>query len=447
MQRTKSLAFNLMMGAGFLLAVLLALSFQLRAQEILVATVNNNDMVIMQKLSKEFEETSGIKVRWVLLEENLLREKLATDVAMKAAQYDVITINSDETKIWSKMGFLMPLDDLGDDYDYDDIISSIRADLSFDGVMYGAPFYGEGLMTFYRKDLLEKAGLTMPQKPTFADIAAMAEKIDDRENGVYGICLRGKPGWGENTFILSTMADAFGGAWFDMGWEPLLTSDAWHDMLNWYLDVMGKYGPPGSASNGYNETLVLFAAGKCGIWIDATVTAGYLLDPALSSVSDKTAFAPYPITDINPKAAGAAGSWALAIPVNSTERADAAKKFIKWATSKDYVQLVGAREGWLLVPPGTRKSTYQVPQYLDVAAAFAPQVLEVISSVDPNHPSIHEVPYSGAGSVHIPEFPAIGTTLGQNLAAALVGSKTPGEALQETQDFVKRTMQRAGYYK
>jgi len=414
-----------------------------QGQEILVATVNNNDMVIMQKLSKEFEQTSGIKIRWVLLEENLLREKLATDISMKAAQYDVITINSDETKIWSKMGFLMPLDDLGEDYDYDDIIPSIRADLSVDGVMYGAPFYGEGLMTFYRKDLFEQAGIVMPDKPSFDDIALFAEKVHDPENGVYGICLRGKPGWGENSFILSTIADAFGGAWFDMAWEPLLTSNAWRDMLGWYLDVMGNYGPPGAASNGYNEVLVLFAGGKCGIWIDATVTAGYLLDPNLSQISDKIAFAPYPITDINPKAAG---SWALAIPVNSTARADAAKQFIKWATSKSYVELVGAREGWLLVPPGTRVSTYQLPQYRQVAAAFASQVLDVISSVDPNHPSIHPVPYSGAGSVHIPEFPAIGTVLGQNLAAALVGSKTPDQALQDTQKFVKRTMQRAGYY-
>jgi len=442
MKLTKTMK-SLLLGAGIATANVSVAS----AQEILAATVNNNDMIIMQRLSGEFEKETGIKVRWVVLEENSLREKLATDISMKAAQYDVITINSHQTQLWGKMGWLMPLDDFGDDYDYKDIISSIYMNSTVNGVMYGAPFYGEGLMTYYRKDLFNKEGLVMPDKPTFDDIARFAAKLHDPENGVYGICLRGKPGWGENTFLLSTFVNAFGGAWFDMKWEPQLTSAPWNEMLAWYLDVMNKYGPPGASSNGYNENRVLFSTGKCGMWIDATVTAGYLLDPKESVVADKTDFAPYPITEINPNAAGTSGSWGLGIPVNSTANAKYAKQFIKWATSKSYVKLVGEREGWLLAPPGTRTSTYQLPEYRAVAEPFADRVLHAIAAVNPNKPSIHEVPYVGSSSIHIPEFQAIGTTLGQNLAAALVGSKTPEQALQDTQTFVKRTMQRAGYYK
>ena len=217
--------------------------------------------------------------------------------------------------------------------------------------------------------------------------------------------------------------------------------------MDWYLDLMKKYGPPGASSNGYNENRVLFSTGKCGMWIDATVTAGSLLNPKESAVSDKTAFAPYPVTDINPKAAGWSGAWSLAIPASDTAHEAAAKKFIEWATSKAYVKLVGEKEGWLLAPPGTRTSTYKLPEYRKVAAPFADQVLAAISSVNPDKPSIHQVPYVGAGFIDIPEFQALGTTVGQNLAAALAGSKTPDQALQESQDFVKRTMQRAGYYK
>ncbi len=417
------------------------------AEEIVVATVNNNDMIIMQKLTPEFEKETGIKVRWVTLEENSLREKLATDIATKAAQYDVISVNSYQTQIWGKMGWLMKLDDFGKDYDYNDIIPAIRSSLSVNGTMYAAPFYGESLMTYYRKDLFDKAGLKMPAKPTFSDIANFAAKIDDKANGVYGICLRGKPGWGENTPLITTFVAAFGGEWFNMKWEPQLTSKPWHDALDWYLDLMKKYGPPGASSNGYNENRVLFSTGKCGMWIDATVTAGSLLNPKESAVSDKTAFAPYPVTDINPKAAGWSGAWSLAIPASDTAHEAAAKKFIEWATSKAYVKLVGEKEGWLLAPPGTRTSTYKLPEYRKVAAPFADQVLAAISSVNPDKPSIHQVPYVGAGFIDIPEFQALSTTVGQNLAAALAGSKTPDQALQESQDFVKRTMQRAGYYK
>ncbi|OIS93577.1 ABC transporter substrate-binding protein [Brucella cytisi] len=426
---------------------LIGLTIAASAEEIVVATVNNGDMIIMQKLSKEFEKETGIKVRWVILEENSLREKLATDISMKAAQYDVISVNSHQTQLWGKMGWLMKLDDFGADYDYDDIIPATRSSVSVDGAMYAAPFYGESLITYYRKDLFEKAGLKMPEKPTFANIAEFAAKIDDKANGVYGICLRGKPGWGENTPLISTFVAAFGGEWFDMKWQPQLTAKPWQEALGWYLDLMNKYGPPGASSNGYNENRVLFSTGKCGMWIDATVTAGYLLNPKESTVSDKTGFAPYPVTEINPNAAGWSGAWSLAIPVNSTTHEEASKKFIQWATSKSYVQLVGEREGWLLAPPGTRTSTYKSPEYLKVAAPFADQVLHAIASVNPDKPSIHEVPYVGAGFIHIPEFQAIGTTVGQNLAAALAGSKKPEQALQESQDFVKRTMQRAGYYR
>jgi len=313
--------------------------------------------------------------------------------------------------------------------------------------MYAAPFYGEGLMTYYRKDLFTKAGISIPAKPTFADLAEYANKVTDKANGVYGICLRGKPGWGENGALISTFIAAFGGKWFDMKWQPQLTSEPWRQAVSWYLDVMKKDGPPGASSNGYNENRVLFSSGKCGMWIDATVTAGYLLDPKESKVSDTTGFAPFPVTDKNPNAFGWIGPWALAIPSSVTTHLPAAKKFIDWATSQSYIKLVGEREGWLLVPPGTRKSTYSLPEYRKVAAPFADMVLAAIEAVDPTKPSVDQVPYTGAGFINIPEFQAIGTTVGQEIAAALTGSKTEEQALTDSQDYVKRVMEKAGYYK
>ncbi|WP_183832979.1 ABC transporter substrate-binding protein [Aquamicrobium lusatiense] len=417
------------------------------AEEIVIATVNNGDMIIMQKLSKEFEDQTGIKLRWVVLEENTLRERLAADIATKAGQYDVISVNSYQTQLWAKMGWLTKLDDFSASYDYDDFIPATRQSLSVDGVMYGAPFYGESLITFYRKDLFEKAGITMPEKPTLDDLAGFAEKITDRENGINGICLRGKPGWGENTPLITTFVSALGGEWFDMEWKPRLTSEPWRQAMDWYLDVMKKAGPVGAATNGYNENRVLFSSGKCGMWIDATVTAGYLLDPKESQVSDTTGFAPFPVTDKNPQAAGWSGAWALAIPASVTDNAAAAKKFIEWATSKEYARLVGEREGWLLAPSGTRKSTYALPEYQNVAEPFADKVLAAISAVNPTKPTVNEVPYTGAGFIDIAEFQALGTTIGQNIAAALSGSKTADEALQESQAYAERTMERAGYYK
>ena len=433
---------------GGLTAALLASTIAAKAADqttLTIATVNNGDMIIMQKLSPKFEKDTGIKLNWVVLEENVLRQRMTTDIATKGGQFDVMTIGAYETPIWAKQGWLTSLDDLGDTYDYKDLIPQVKDGLSLDGHMYAAPFYAESSFTYYRKDLFEKAGITMPEKPTYAQIAEYAGKVTDKKNGIYGICLRGKPGWGENMAFLGTAVNAFGGEWFDMKWQPQLTTQPWKDTIGWYLDVMKKDGPPGPTANGFNENQALFASGKCGMWIDATSGAGRVYDPKQSQVADKIAFTAAPVTDKNPKASGWFWSWNLAIPT-STKHADAAKRFIAWATSKDYVKMVGESEGWVAAPPGTRLSTYASADY-QKAAPFAPTVLKAIETTDPKHPTVNPVPYTGVQFVAIPEFQAIGTNVGQTIAAALAGQETADAALKKAESTTERTMKQAGYPK
>jgi ABC-type glycerol-3-phosphate transport system substrate-binding protein len=128
-------------------------------------------------------------------------------------------------------------------------------------------------MTYYRKDLVEKAGMTMPDQPTYPQIKEMAAKIHDPANQVYGICLRGKPGWGENMALISTMVNTFGGQWFDQNWNAKIDSPEWKEAVSFYIDLLKNYGPPGASSNGFNENLAMFSNGQCGMWIDGWVSA------------------------------------------------------------------------------------------------------------------------------------------------------------------------------
>ena len=423
-------------------ALMVAVGGAATAEELTIATVNNSDMIIMQKLSPKFEDATGIKLNWVVLEENVLRQRVTTDIATGSGQFDIITIGAYETPIWGKQGWLVALDDLGDDYDYGDLIPQVISGLSADGKLYAVPFYAESSFTFYRKDLFDAAGLAMPDKPTYDQIAGFADKLTDKSKDQYGICLRGKPGWGENMAFVGTMVNAFGGRWFDMEWKPQLTSDAWKQAVTWYVDVMNKDGPPGATANGHNENRALFATGHCAMWIDATSAAGYIYNPKESQVADKTAFTASPITDKNPNASGWSWSWALALPA-STKKADAAKQFVKWATSKDYIQMVGETEGWVSAPPGTRKSTYANPKYI-AAAPFAETVLKAIETTDPAHPTVEPVPYTGVQFVAIPEFQGIGTQVGQSVAAALGGQQTIDQALAAGPAATHRTINHAG---
>lgn len=418
---------------------------QASAQNLTIATVNNGDMIRMQKLTSDFtDKNPGISIEWVTLEENILRQRVTTDIATKGGQYDIMTIGTYEVPIWADLGWLVALDNLGDDYDMDDLLPAIRGGLSLGGKLYAAPFYGESSMVMYRTDLMKKAGLSMPDAPGWDFIAQAARAMTDKPNEVYGICLRGKAGWGENAAFLTAMSNSFGARWFDEKWNPQFDGDAWRNTLRFYVDLMNDTGPPGASSNGFNENLALFQTGKCGMWIDATVAASFVTNPKESTVADSVGFALAPDNGLG-KRANWLWAWSLAIPAG-TAKADAAQKFISWATGKGYLELVASKEGWANVPPGTRTSLYENPAYLS-AAPFAQMTLDSINAADPKNPAVDPVPYVGVQFVAIPEFQGIATAVGQQFSAALAGTVSVDEALQNAQQLTRREMLQAGYIK
>jgi sorbitol/mannitol transport system substrate-binding protein len=426
-------------------SILLMAGTALADTKLTIATVNNGDMIRMQKLTDDFTaKNPGVTVEWVTMEENILRQKVTTDIATKGGQYDIMTIGTYEVPIWAKQKWLVPLDNLGADYDVDDLLPAIRGGLSADGKLYAAPFYGESSMVMYRKDLFEKAGLKMPDAPSWDFIANAARKITDKPGEVYGICLRGKAGWGENMAFLSATANSFGARWFDEKWKPQFDQPEWKQTLEFYINLMKDAGPPGASSNGFNENLALFQTGKCGMWIDATVAASFVSNPKESKVADKVGYALAPDNGLG-KRGNWLWAWSLAIPAGS-KKADAAEKFISWATGKGYAELVASKEGWANVPPGTRKSLYANPKYIE-AAPFAKMTLESINAADPSKPTVKPVPYTGVQFVAIPEFQGIGTAVGQQFSAALAGTTTVDAALKNAQALTEREMMKGGYIK
>ncbi|MDQ0420425.1 sorbitol/mannitol transport system substrate-binding protein [Peteryoungia aggregata LMG 23059] len=424
----------------------LALAGMASAETLTIATVNNGDMIRMQGLTSEFtSKNPEIQVEWVTLEENVLRERVTTDIATKGGQYDIMTIGTYEVPIWSKQGWLLPLENLGADYDVDDLLPAIRSGLTGgDGKLYAAPFYGESSFIMYRKDLMEKAGLTMPDAPTWEFVADAARKMTDRANDINGVCLRGKAGWGENMAFLTATSNAFGARWFDENWKPQFDQPEWKNTLDFYVKLMNDAGPQGASSNGFNENLALFQQGKCGMWIDATVAASFVTNPKDSTVADKVGFALAPDTGLG-KRGNWLWAWNLAIPAGS-QKSEAAEKFISWATSKAYLELVASKEGWANVPPGTRTSLYENPEY-QKAAPFAKMTLDSINAADPKNPTVKPVPYVGVQFVAIPEFQSLGTSVGQLFSAALAGQMPVDDALAQAQSLTEREMTRGGYTK
>ena len=415
-----------------------------------IATVNNPDMIIMAKMAPQFTEKTGIGLKFVTLPENELRQKVTEDVGLGAGQYDIVTIGTYDTPFWGANKWVDSLEPyfakMSDadqkSYDRNDLIKPIRSALSYKGAQYALPFYGESSMLFYRTDLFKAAKLKMPEQPTCDQVYAFAKKLNNPAKGIYGIALRGLPGWGENMAVFGTVINTFGGRWFDMKWQAQFNTPEMRSAFEFYKKIVTEAGEPGATTAGYTECLALFQNAKAAMWYDATVSAGTLMGKD-SKVVGKTGYALAPI--VKKSNAGWLWAWSLAME-SSSKNKDAAFKFLTWATSKEYINLVGESIGWAQVPPGTRESTYSNPKYLK-AAPFAKRTIAAIKNANYDHPTVQDVPYVGVQYVSIPEFQNLGDQVAQQLAAYLSGKQDIDATLKQCQDVSNNVAKEGGYQK
>ena len=416
-----------------------------------VATVSNSQMEDMQSLIGHFTDKTGIKVKFLVLPENDLRQRVTQDVAMKSGNFDIVTIGSYDTPFWGKYQWLEPLDPFFSrmkkserkDYDFEDLLKPIRTVLSRKGKIFALPFYAESSMIFYRKDLFKKAGLKMPERPKWDQVTSFAKKLDNKNSNVSGIILRGMPGWGANMAPFDTFLNTYGGRWFDMDWKPQLDSPEVKEAIRSYSTLASKYGQNGITSDNFPECENAFASGNGAIWYDATSAAGYLSDPKTSKVADKLGFA-YGPTAATQHGAHWLWSWALGIESASRNK-DAAFEFLKWATSKEYIDLVGKELGWVRVPPGTRRYTYESTKYKQ--NPWAEIELKSIEGADPEHPTKDPVPYTGIQYVGIPEFQQLGDEVGRMLSGVLAGQTNVDAMAQQAQQAALQVARQGQYLK
>ncbi|WP_405730660.1 sugar ABC transporter substrate-binding protein [Streptomyces sp. NBC_01537] len=400
-----------------------------------VLMVGNPQMEDIAKLTKDtFTKDTGIKVNFTILPENELRDKVTQDIATKAGQYDVATIGAYEVPIWEKNGWLHELGSYADkdtSFDKADLLKPMVQSLSgSDGKLYALPFYGESSMLMYNKDVMKAKGVTVPEHPTWQQIADIAAKVDGAEAGMRGICLRGLPGWGELGAPLTTVVNTFGGTWFTKDWKAQVNSAAFKKATNFYVNLVKQHGEAGAAQSGFTECLNALSQKKVAMWYDATSAAGSLEDPASSKIAGHVGYAYAPTVET--KSSGWLWSWAWAMP-KTTKNADAASKFMLWASSKKYEKLVGEKLGWARVPAGKRTSTYAIPEYQKAAASFGDITLKSIEGADPTNPGVQPRPTVGVQFVAIPEFQDLGTKVTQEISAAIAGKTSVDKALDDGQ--------------
>ncbi|CAM5700993.1 ABC transporter substrate-binding protein [Streptomyces canus] len=400
-----------------------------------VLMVGNPQMEDIAKLTKStFTKDTGIKVNFTVLPENELRDKVTQDIATQAGQYDVATIGAYEVPIWEKNGWLHDLGSYADkdkSFDKADLLKPMVQSLTgSDGKLYALPFYGESSMLMYNKDVMKAKGVTVPEHPTWQQIADIAAKVDGAEPGMKGICLRGLAGWGELGAPLTSMVNTFGGTWFTKDWKAQVNSGGFKEATKFYVDLVRRHGEAGAPQAGFTECLNALSQKKVAMWYDATSAAGSLEDPSASKIAGHVGYAYAPT--VKTDSSGWLWAWSWAMP-KTTKNANAASKFMLWASSKKYENLVGEKLGWARVPAGKRASTYEIPQYKKAAASFGDITLKSIEGADPANPGVQPRPTVGIQYVAIPEFQDLGTKVTQEISAAIAGKTSVDKALDDGQ--------------
>jgi sorbitol/mannitol transport system substrate-binding protein len=408
-----------------------------------VLMVNNPQMIDLQRLTEaNFTKQTGIHVNFTVLPENDVRDKISQEFSSQAGQYDVASLSNFEIPIYAKSKWIAPLDDYtkaDTQFDQADILPPMTQSLTADdGKLYGEPFYGESSFLMYRKDVLDSAGLTMPEHPTWQQVADIAARVDNKQPGMRGICLRGQPGWGQIFAPLTTVVNTFGGTWFDKNWDPQVSAPAFEQATQFYVNLVRAHGENGAPQAGFTECLNNMVQGNTAMWYDATSAAGSL-EAADSPVKGKIGYVSAPV--VNTKSSGWLYAWSWSIQ-QASKKKDNAWKFISWASSKQYENLVGRQVGWSSVPAGKRASTYQNPDYLAQAKAFAAPTEAAISGADPRNPGTQPRPAIGIQFVDIPEFTDLGTQVSQYVSSAIAGQMSVRSALKRGQRLAEDVSER-----
>src|SRR4051794_221761 len=413
------------------------------ANSINVLMVNNPQMIDLQRLTAaNFTKQTGIGVNFTVLPENDVRDKISQEFSSQAGQYDVASLSNFEIPIYAKSKWIAPFDGYvkaDTAFDQADILPPMTQSLTADdGKLYGEPFYGESLFLMYRKDVLDAQGIQMPAKPTWRDVAKIASQVNDKQPGMAGICLRGQPGWGQVFAPLTTVVNTFGGTWFEKDWTPKVNAPEFKAATKFYVELVRGYGEVGAPQAGFTECLNNLVQGNAAMWYDATSAAGSL-EADDSPVKGKIGYVAAPVELT--KSSGWLYAWSWSIQ-QASKKKDNAWKFISWASSKQYEELVGQKVGWSSVPAGKRASTYENPDYLAVASAFAGPTLSAIQSADPNNPGVQPRPAPGIQFVGIPEFPDLGTQVSQDVSSAIAGRMSVADALKRGQQLAEDVSER-----
>lgn len=388
---------------------------------------NRSELVKMQELLPAFEKENNIKVNWMQLQETPLRSKTGLELSSPSTDIDVIMVDFLFMNKYAKAGYLAPLDEyMGSDSTFreSDYQPPFIDAIKYEGKQYAVPLYQDCNILVYRADLYAKYNLNVPK--TFEELEYNAKVIHENEPGVAGITMRGQRGQGVNEWTWPTFLRGFGGTYYDDNMMGNLDTPEAIAALDYYANILNKYGPEGVANFSYIEVQTGFAQGQAAMFIDSASLAPRCEDPTASKVAGKIGYAVVP-----GKVETQPGfySWTLVVPAKSKRQA-AAAKFLEWIVSPE----IAPQLGWS-APNIALETVYDVAPYAgyDQSEPLVKVMKDSLALADPDYR-----PRTDQAS-------EVGTRVSIAISEVLAGEKTAAQALKEADADIDQIMKEAGY--
>ena len=371
----------------------------------------------LQAIAGDFEAQTGIKANIDVIGQDVFENRISLSFTGKTGDIDVVHTPVIQVQRWVAANWLKPITAEVDAMEVKgDILAGPLDAYRINGEQWAVPFMaGVGLMT-YRKDILEAAGVDVPE--TWEEMLEVAAAIHTDDTAA--IALRAVPGQGFNMFIFPMIMRAYGGNFFadyvNGDLTPAINSPENLEALKIYITLLNDYAPPGAGNFNFAEVNAAAQNGQIAFAVEGTGIVSQIVDPEKSKFAGETGIALPPGGPAG--RSPAIGVHGLGIPA-SAANPDLAAKFIEWAVSEETVTKIALENPF---PDFTTGTVAENPEVIAKYAKVHPDFLK--TRVEALDLAIgHYRPL-------VPEWPALGQAIGENINAAVNGLMSPEEALE-----------------
>ena len=389
---------------------------------VIAGEAGSPQFMYFKSIGPDYTAETGVELEFIELPHDNMHERFVQESISRSGSIDIFNADQPWISEFASRGWIECLDDMISEEDRADFLDSAMEASSYQGRLYAIPYFIHTPIVFYRTDLFEEAGLTVPE--TWEEYRQAAIKLTNVETGVYGTIIEAKQASEPVTHLVDWYFQN-GADFIDEKGNVVVDSEAAKEVFDFLLKMMYEDGSVMPGSIGYDNADVhnLFMQGKVAMVKNWPYMYAMARDPAQSLVADDFAIARQPAGKYD---ATAVWTWGFAISSSSRNK-EAAWDFIEWATSSENLAAMGIQN----LMPVPRHSAFEIVKADETISEKDKDAILLMS----------EVLDVGRNATESPVFPSIQSEMGTVLSRIMSKQVSVEQGLSEAREALERIVE------